>query len=999
MQTLYRTKLTVSLFLLGLVVLIRSAFPQPISAAGMWYVATTGNDANTCSAVATPCASINGALAKPGFVAGDTVRVAVGTYTGTGSEVVLINKGVTLSGGWDATFTTQIGKSTIDGQITRNGVTTDYVTAIIDKFIIQNAFDNTFGGDGITARGFLTLTNSIVQNNQHRGMQLTSIYSVYVINNSIIANNQADGIYGAGTITVTNTTISGNGLSGFTFVVGNSYVNGTTISGNGYNGLYDVYATINLENSTISGNNFGGIVNNSGAVFINSSTVFGNSGPDGQIRDGIFGSASIRNSIVFGNTPSDCGGSITSLGYNIVGVLTECTWNLAGGDQIGVDPLVGPLQDNGGPTFTHALLASSPAINLGNPTGCVGSTGILTADQRGRPRFGRCDIGAYEEQSLTALSVEKRIDKPITFRGDLLTWQIILNNYGAVGINNIIVTDTLPTNLTYANNSLTATGGNANINNGVVTWNGSVSANTAVTIAFGTRVSNSAPIGTTIINSANINNGGSVVARTAATVVQNRFAASSKYTDASTISYGYPLYYTIDFQLSGAAPAPSVRVTDTLPSSLSYIPNSLVASSGTPNYSNGVITWNGAVNSSQSVSITFGTMVNPSVPIGNSIVNSAIISGDGEMITATAGAVNVVSRFDSATKSVDKSTVTPGDSATYTINFKLSDVTSATTVWVTDTLPNNFTYTNGSLSATSGNYNYSNGTVYWNGPVNPGGTVVINFGVRVNNSTPATTIVNSALINAGGEVVTRATSMAVSVPSLTFIPTINKSYAVARLYGNVSQSYAMSAMVALELRFYNGSTWSTLQTTSSNSNGDYQFFVPTLGPGQMYYVRYLNSSDYTRLSYWRTRVLTSFTGLSDVAIGDFNVANISLNSPPPGLLVSLPTMFQWGTRPGMSSDSYEFNLIDYTDGNPWWWTPPLGNVNSYTLNSLPFGFNTNTPYGWYVGVYSPDGGYGESFYINVIGFSNTGNAPRPSAPARVRPMLEDPPRPKVAPNR
>jgi hypothetical protein len=39
------------------------------------------------------------------------------------------------------------------------------------------------------------------------------------------------------------------------------------------------------------------------------------------------------------------------------------------GDQINTDPILGPLQDNGGPTFTHALLTGSPAINAGDPKG------------------------------------------------------------------------------------------------------------------------------------------------------------------------------------------------------------------------------------------------------------------------------------------------------------------------------------------------------------------------------------------------------------------------------------------------------------------------------------------------------------------------------------------------------------------------------------------------------------------------------------------------------
>jgi hypothetical protein len=64
-----------------------------------WYVATTGNDSNSCSSTGSPCATINGALGKA--AAGDTIRVAVGTYTGAGEEVVSINKNILLSGGWN----------------------------------------------------------------------------------------------------------------------------------------------------------------------------------------------------------------------------------------------------------------------------------------------------------------------------------------------------------------------------------------------------------------------------------------------------------------------------------------------------------------------------------------------------------------------------------------------------------------------------------------------------------------------------------------------------------------------------------------------------------------------------------------------------------------------------------------------------------------------------------------------------------------------------------
>jgi hypothetical protein len=91
---------------------------------------------------------------------------------------------------------------------------------------------------------------------------------------------------------------------------------------------------------------------------------------------------------------------VTSLGYNISsddgsGILT------GPGDQINTDPLLGPLQDNGGPTFTHALLPGSSAIDEGDPN----FTPPPFYDQRGpgfdRVRSGRIDVGSFEVQAGT----------------------------------------------------------------------------------------------------------------------------------------------------------------------------------------------------------------------------------------------------------------------------------------------------------------------------------------------------------------------------------------------------------------------------------------------------------------------------------------------------------------------------------------------------------------------------------------------------------------------
>jgi hypothetical protein len=103
-------------------------------------------------------------------------------------------------------------------------------------------------------------------------------------------------------------------------------------------------------------------------------------------------------------TAPDCAGPITGDGYVHIGttglnsidpacLITGSTSGL----DIGGDPGLGPLTDNGGPTWTHALLAGSLNLDAGDAAGCVDEFGfLLTHDQRGAQRPDHCDRGAFE---------------------------------------------------------------------------------------------------------------------------------------------------------------------------------------------------------------------------------------------------------------------------------------------------------------------------------------------------------------------------------------------------------------------------------------------------------------------------------------------------------------------------------------------------------------------------------------------------------------------------
>jgi CSLREA domain-containing protein len=162
-------------------------------------------------------------------------------------------------------------------------------------------------------------------------------------------------------------------------------------------GVYNA-ASLRVTNTTISGNTAGGI-RNTNTVRMSHSTVADNR-DYGVSSDGGF---MLRNTILTGSRldPGDaaCVGALDSAGYNLIGSIANCT---VGGDSTGnlldVDPLLGLLGDNGGPTGTQSPVPGSPAIEAGTCTDLDGAP--VAVDQRKMPRPGgmACDIGAYEVQ-------------------------------------------------------------------------------------------------------------------------------------------------------------------------------------------------------------------------------------------------------------------------------------------------------------------------------------------------------------------------------------------------------------------------------------------------------------------------------------------------------------------------------------------------------------------------------------------------------------------------
>jgi uncharacterized repeat protein (TIGR01451 family) len=118
-------------------------------------------------------------------------------------------------------------------------------------------------------------------------------------------------------------------------------------------------------------------------------------------------------------------------------------------DIIGQDPRLGPLDDNGGDTRTHALQPGSPAIDEGSCTDISGEP--ITSDQRGvaRPQGAGCDVGAYE-LGQPSLALAKIVDNGLPQPGQRVSYTITVENSGAADATGGVISDTLPAGLTLA---------------------------------------------------------------------------------------------------------------------------------------------------------------------------------------------------------------------------------------------------------------------------------------------------------------------------------------------------------------------------------------------------------------------------------------------------------------------------------------------------------------------------------------------------------------------
>jgi len=307
----------------------------------------------------------------------DTISIPAGTYLlGPGGQLTLTDTdGTTLAGAGAAT-------TFLDGGTTTRVLEVSAGTVTISGLTITNG-GGVDSGAGILNKGDLTVTGSTLTGNTAScsgdqclagGGIINTVGGTVTVTKCTLSTNTAScsaiqcssggGIFIlAGTVNVTNSTLSANTAS----------CSGIQCSSGG--GIFILAGTVNVTNSTLSANtaSCSGIACSSGNGILNE-------GPT---------AVTLVRTIVVHTVSGNCLGTVSDGGSNL-SFPGACGAITASPVPLLVDPV---LQDNGGPTFTHALLPGSPAIDAAgncNPP--------ITTDQRGvpRPQGPACDIGAFE---------------------------------------------------------------------------------------------------------------------------------------------------------------------------------------------------------------------------------------------------------------------------------------------------------------------------------------------------------------------------------------------------------------------------------------------------------------------------------------------------------------------------------------------------------------------------------------------------------------------------
>lgn len=544
------------------------------------------------------------------------------------------------------------------------------------------------GGVSNSPGGTMTITHSTISGAQGKpGIQAEGRMTIV---NSTISNNDAGILCFGGTLSITDSTISDNveDTGGYNFGDG-------TVSAAG---IINVAGSVTISGSTICNNqnidsfgplgHAGGIINDRGTVIINDSTITGNEAAKGTGAIENLSSLTLNNSTVVANSSNsafpqlsaagifnDDQSSMFSAGNSIIAGNTGgggdllsangATFDDLGGNLIGGDPMLGPLQDNGGPTQTMLPVAGSPAIDAGNTSLVTGPT-----DQRGFARVvgAVVDSGAVESSAVPAVSdlaITGQAPATADWHGEI-SFTLAVTNNGPNDQSDVSLSDTLPDNATLV--SLQQTSGAdawslaappAGDGGSITAWTGSLASGDSATFTLVVQHNPAANFGyvTNVVDSATLGplTGDPVTANNSVTLSTSLInvptSTSVSVDDSGASVVGQPLTFiaTVSSVLYSYIAAPTGTVT--------------FYDGGTPIGTADVVNYGGG-----------GELAYFTVPLstaGNHSITAAYTSGDATFAPSAVSApisqiVNDADTLTTVTSTAARSTAAVGENVRFT---------------------------------------------------------------------------------------------------------------------------------------------------------------------------------------------------------------------------------------------------------------------------------------------------------------------------------------------
>jgi uncharacterized repeat protein (TIGR01451 family) len=524
------------------------------------------------------------------------------------------------------------------------------------------------------------------------------------------------------------------------------------------------------------------------------------------------------------------------------------------------------------PTPTNGLLASTPAI----------PSGFTTADQTLVAYVGNgggegaststCKLGPPLPAPVSDLSIVKTVDKTAVLAGDDLTYTIVAKNDGPDAASNVSVSDAVPANTTFISLA-PAAGWSCASGPAFPCTIATLAAHATATFKEVVLVNAGTPGKTVITNTAMVSptdstpDDNTATVKTPVTPVGD--LAIVKTVDQKSVLAGTTLHYTI-IASNGGDPASDVTVTDLLPADTTLVSFSAPAGwTCTGGYFPcSIPTFNGGASAAFAVAV----QVNGGTAAGTDITNTATVSPtdstpDDNTSTVTTPVRAPVSDL-AIVKTVNKGTVSAGDTLTYTITATNAGPDAAANAMVSDPLPANTTFV--SLTPAAG----------WScasGPAFPcsvasfasGASATFTEQVQVNAGTPGgTDITNTATVSPTDSTPTDNTS---AVKSTVIASCSATSDTITGHYTDNNGNVIANQVVWL-LTSQGGTLAVDAAITGSNGGAGYaqtdsagNFSFGGLQPGA-YVVRETVRNDYATISATLNGVLQSPTNTTDVAV-------------------------------------------------------------------------------------------------------------------------------------